>query len=296
MLRNIPMDKEILRKWLQAGYVEDGRRYPTEKGTPQGGIISPTLANMTLDGLEQVIGNAVPRHNRVNFIRYADDFIITGKSKQLLVEAVKPAVEAFLSERGLALSSEKTVVTGIHDGFTFLGQTFRKHGRVLHIAPAQRGVHALLRKIGELLRRSLSTPIEGLIKKLNAMLRGWALYHRHVCASAAFGRVDTYVYEQLWRFLQRRHPNKRKGWLIRKYWTDPRRPHVLTVRSKYKTKTFILSVLRVTSIGIKRHIKIRAEANPYDPAYTEYFRQRRRPGARLMSGLSARAVRAKAAA
>jgi len=111
MLANIPMDDDVLRKWLQAGYIEKNRLYPTRKGTPQGGILSPTLANMTLDGLERVIREAVPRRSRVNFVRYADDFIITGKSRQLLERQVKPAVEAFLAERGLSLSAEKTMMT-----------------------------------------------------------------------------------------------------------------------------------------------------------------------------------------
>ena len=111
MMDRIPMDKQILRKWLRAGYVENGRLYPTIKGTPQGGIISPTLANMTLDGLEETVRKAVPsRRSRVNFIRYADDFIITGKSKRLLVEKVRPAVEKFLADRGLTLSREKTAI------------------------------------------------------------------------------------------------------------------------------------------------------------------------------------------
>jgi len=126
LLDNIPMDKTILRKWLTAGYMEDGIMYPSRKGTPQGGIISPTLSNMALDGLEDVVRRAVPRRNRVNFIRYADDFIITGKSKYLLENKVKPAVEKFLVKRGLTLSEEKTTITYIRDGFTFLGQTFRK--------------------------------------------------------------------------------------------------------------------------------------------------------------------------
>ena len=116
------MDKTILRKWLTAGYIEDGIMYPSRKGTPQGGIISPTLSNMTLDGLEKVVYSAVPRRNRVNFIRYADDFIITGKSKFLLEKKVRPAVEKFLEKRGLTLSKEKTMITYIRDGFTFLGQ------------------------------------------------------------------------------------------------------------------------------------------------------------------------------
>ena len=102
---------------------KNGITYPTHKGTPQGGVISPTLANMTLDGLERAVRNAVPRlGSRVNFIRYADDFIITGKSKHLLVEHVLPVVKQFLAERGLTLSEEKTKFTYIRDGFTFLGQ------------------------------------------------------------------------------------------------------------------------------------------------------------------------------
>lgn len=296
MLSNIPMDKEILQKWLDAGYMEDGKWFPTHKGTPQGGIISPTLANMTLDGLEQAIHKAVGRRGRVNFIRYADDFIVTSKSRRLIEEVVRPVIEAFLKDRGLELSSEKTAITRIHDGFTFLGQTFRKHGHVLHIVPSKKGVLALLEKIGELLRRSLSAPIEAVITKLNQVLRGWALYHRHVVAAEAFGRVDTYVYEQLWRYLRRRHPKKSKKWLGRKYWSASGNPYVFAVRSLYKKKTFLLKVLRVSSIGIKRHIKIRAEANPYRPQDAVYFWRRRQPGARFMSGLSARDMRAAATA
>lgn len=281
MLDNIPTDKEILRKWLEAGYIENGRWYPTYKGTPQGGIISPTLANMTLDGLERAIREAVPRYNRVNFVRYADDFIITGKSRRLLVEVIRPVVERFLRERGLELSEEKTAITHIRDGFTFLGQTFCKQGGVLRIVPAKKGVLALREKIGEYLRRSLSVPIEAIIKKLNAMLRGWALYHRHVVASKTFSRVDSYVYDQLWRFVRRRHPGKSRKWLYRKYWSVTGVPWVFSVRSKYKTKTFLLSVLKLGSIRIRRHIKVRSDANPYRPEDAEYFRQRRRPGAKV---------------
>lgn len=105
MEQHIPMDQEVLRKWLRAGYVEDNRLYPTRKGTPQGGI-SPCLSNMTLEGLERVVRGAVPRRSRVNFVRYADDFIVTGKSKRLL-EAVQPAVEAFLEENGASPSPRR---------------------------------------------------------------------------------------------------------------------------------------------------------------------------------------------
>jgi len=185
ILKNIPMDKAVLQKWLRAGYMENGIHYLSRKGVPQGGIISPTIANMALDGLEETVRCEAPPRCRINFVRYADDFIITGKSETILEDAILPAVEGFLAKRGLELSSEKTVVTHIRDGFTFLGQTFRKHGRVLHITPSKEGVHALLQEVGTLIRKHVSAPMPVLIKKLNETLRGWANYHRHVVASEA---------------------------------------------------------------------------------------------------------------
>ena len=289
MLEHTPMDRDVLRKWLQAGYVEDGKLYPSRKGTPQGGIISPTLANMALDGLERAVRAAVPRRSRVNFIRYADDFIITGKSKRLLEETVRPVVEAFLAERGLTLSEEKTAITHIKHGFTFLGQTVRKTGNVLHITPAKEGVLALERKLGTLIRKHVSAPMPVLIKKLNQTLRGWGNYHRHVVASEAFTRVDRYVYEQLWRMLHRRHSNKSKGWLARKYWSAPGERGVFSVVGKTKTGNRRYQVVRLNSIGIRRHIKIKADANPYAPEYGAYFyRRRNHKASRLLPALSAR--------
>ncbi len=290
MIRNIPIDKVILKKWLKAGYVENGITYASRKGTPQGGIISPTFSNMTLDGLEEAVHGAVPWRSRVNFVRYADDFIITGKSKRLLEENVKPVVEKFLVERGLELSQEKTVITYIKKGFTFLGQTFRKHGRVLHITPSEEGVLALIQKLGTLIRKHVSAPMPALIKKLNQTLRGWGNYHRHVVASEAFSRIDSYVYEQLWRMLRRRHSNKSKKWLSKKYWSASGLKYVFAVRTKLPNGQMkIYQVLRVCSIGIRRHRKIKAAANPYLPEYGAYFWQRRHDKeSKLLAALSAR--------
>ncbi|MFH2047415.1 MAG: group II intron reverse transcriptase/maturase [Pseudomonadota bacterium] len=298
MLRNIVMDKVVLGKWLKAGYVENGITYPTRKGTPQGGIISPTLSNMTLDGLEEAVHSAVPRRSRVNFVRYADDFIITGKSKRLLENQVKPAVEVFLAKRGLELSQEKTTITYIKNGFTFLGQTFRKHGRVLHITPEKEGVLALVRKVGALTRKHVSAPMPVLIKKLNEMLRGWANYHRHVVASEAFGLIDTYVFEQLWRIVRRRHQNKSKGWLIKHYWSASGRKHRFAVRAKTASgKSKIYEVVKLHAIGIRRYIKIKADANPYMPEYAEYFWYRRNiKDSKLLAAMSAHEFRAMKAA
>ena len=293
MVRNIVMDKVVLRKWLKAGHVENGIAYPTRKGTPQGGIISPMLSNMTLDGLEQAVRCAVPRRSRVNFVRYADDFIITGKSRRLLERQIRPAVEDFLADRGLTLSKEKTVITYIKKGFTFLGQTFRKHGRVLHITPSVEGVLALIRKVGTLIRKHVSVPMPVLIKKLNETLRGWGNYHRHVVASEAFGRIDTYVFEQLWRMVRRRHQNKSKGWLINRYWSATGRKHRFAVRAKTASgKTTVYEVIKLHAIGIRRYIKIKADANPYLPEYAEYFWRRRHiKESKLLAAMSARELR-----
>jgi len=293
MLDHIAMDRVVLRKWLEAGYVEDGRWYPSRKGTPQGGIISPTLANMTLDGLERAVRDAVPRRSRVNFVRYADDFIITGKSKRLLEEHVKPAVEAFLAVRGLTLSAEKTAITHIRDGFTFLGQTFRKTGNVLRVTPAQEGVLALTRTVGALIRSHVSAPMPALVKKLSSVLRGWGNYHRHVVASDAFSRIDRYVRDQLWRMLRRRHPNKSKTWLFRQYWRNDGTRHWFGVTCQLKRGPRRYEVVRLGALGIKRYVKIRADANPYLPEFAGYYwRRRHRKESRLLPAMSARQVRA----
>ena len=294
LLDNIPMDKTILRMWLKAGYVENGITYPSRKGTPQGGIISPTFANMTLDGLEEIVRRAVPRRNRVNFIRYANDFIVTGKSKRLLEEKIKPAVIKFLAERGLALSEEKTKLTHIKNGFTFLGQTFRKHGKKLHVKPSKEGALALIQKVGTIITKHVSAPMPALIKKLNQTLRGWANYHRYVVAGEAFNRIDTYVFEQLWRMLRKRHQNKSKSWLFHKYWTASGQKHIFAVKAKTKKKVEkIYQVVRICSIGIRRFIKIKAAANPYLPKYAKYFWERRNnKESKLLPAMSAREYRA----
>jgi RNA-directed DNA polymerase len=143
ILAHIPMDKAILKKWLKAGYMENRRLYPTKEGTPQGGICSPVIANMVLDGLEQMLTSHFSKTSRkgrrakVNLIRYADDFCITGSSKELLEQEVRPLVEQLLRERGLPLSAEQTVTTQIEQGFDLSSTdgtqvSARETGQMLH--------------------------------------------------------------------------------------------------------------------------------------------------------------------
>ena len=193
MLKHIPMDKVILEKWLKSGFVEEGKLFPTGKGTPQGGIASPTLANMVLDGLEQTVRNSYPRRMRggerskINVIRYADDFIITAKSKELLEDVIKPVVIEFLKERGLSLYEEKTKITRIDEGFDFLGQNVRKYDGKLLIKPSKDSIKSFLQNILETFKKHWGSKTIALIGDLNPKIRGWANYHKHVVSSRTFG-------------------------------------------------------------------------------------------------------------
>jgi RNA-directed DNA polymerase len=273
---HIPMDKLILRKWLAVGYMEEGVVYPTEAGTPQGGIASPALANMALDGLEEIARRAAPSNQKVYVVRYADDFIITSASKEVLEMKVKPAVVAFLKERGLELSEEKTRITHIDDGFDFLGFNVRKYAGKLLIKPSKGAIKSFLERIREIIKANVATKTEDLIRQLNAKLRGWANYFRHVVAKKTFGYVDDQVYRALIPWINRRHPNKSARWKRQRYFrSEGQRNWVFfaSVRDASGRVT-CLDLFQVMSVPIVRHIKIQAQATPYDPAFTDYFARR----------------------
>jgi len=279
LLANIPMDRPVLRQWLKAGYIEDRKLFPTQAGTPQGGIASPVLANLTLDGLEQTARRAVPgricgnRRSKVNVIRYADDFVITADSKEILVERVMPAVRDFLAERGLELSEEKTRITRIEDGFDFLSQRHRKYSGKLLIRPTPEALRGIRRLVRETLRRFRGAPVSAMIHRLNAQIRGWANYHRHVASATAFRDLDAWLYRALWRWIRRRHPEKGPGWLRKKYWSLHPEGWFAAQEQTANGKR-LYKLIRTTSIRIVRHIKVRGESNPYDPAWDRYFEGR----------------------
>lgn len=226
LLRNVHMDTEVLRKWLKAGVVHQGRLAPTDAGTPQGGIINPTLANVTLNGLESGLvahmgarfGKTKARGLKINVVRYADDFVITGISRELLENEVRPWVEAFLAERGLQLSGEKTRIVHIDEGFDFLGWNFRKYAGKLLIKPSRKNVKAFYRKAKEVISSHKTLTQEALIRLLNPMLRGWANYHRPVVAKEAFSRMDHLLFRAIWHWAKRRHPNKSAKWVKQRYY------------------------------------------------------------------------------
>ncbi|MHC4913394.1 MAG: group II intron reverse transcriptase/maturase [Planctomycetota bacterium] len=276
MINNILIDKKILRSWLNAGYVDKGKLYPTKAGTPQGAIISPVLANMTLDGLESAIKNAVPKGAKVHVIRYADDFIVTGKSKQILQEKVKPAIHSFLSQRGLNLSGEKTRITRIEDGLDFLGQHLRKYGEKFIVTPSKNSVKGIVSKTRKIIRSHLGSTTAEMLRGLNPVIRGWANYHRHACSKKTFNYIDYCIFKNLWMWAKRRHPNKKAQWIRNRYFrTIGNRKWCLFATHKTEVgEANVIDLHYMSAVKIVRHTKIRGNANPYDNRWQEYFSKR----------------------
>jgi RNA-directed DNA polymerase len=276
---HIPMERAVLQKWLKAGFMDKHVLSPTEAGVPQGGICSPVIANLALDGLETVVKAyaSLPTQRaqraKVNLVRFADDFIITGSSYELLEQEIKPLVEQFLRERGLELSPEKTRITHIEDGFDFLGQHVRKYGGKLLIKPARKNVKAFLGKIRKIVKANKQATTANLIAQLNPMIRGWVNYHRHVASKVTFYHVDTAIFTMLWSWAKRRHPTKSKGWVAKKYFRarHGRRWIFFGQQADHELELF-----RAGDVPIQRHVKIRGAANPYDPQWEVYFEARLR--------------------
>ena len=278
LLDHAPMDRTILRKWLKAGFIEQGVYYRTEAGTPQGGIISPVLMNLTLDGLEEMLARRFPKRmgKQVNLVRYADDFIITGNSREVL-EEVRELVTKFLAERGLKLSAKKTHITGIEDGFDFLGQNIRKYDGKLLIKPSKENVQSFLREIKATIRGHLHAPVEELLRMLNPKIRGWAMFHRAVVSKETYRRVDHQIFCEMKGWMRRRHPGKSLTWCYQKYLSSQGGRNYILQGSfqDRRGKTRTIRLMKATDVAIKRHVKIRATANPYDPSWETYFEERR---------------------
>lgn len=282
LLNNITMEKRILHKWLKSGYIEKQMFCSTKWGTPQGGIISPTLANITLDGIEEMItkqfgpkGEKKRKKSGVHLVRYADDFIITGKTREVLETQVLPLLKEFLKERGLSLSERKTKITNVREGFDFLSQTVRKFNRSIIIKPSKDSIKRLLQRVRKIIRSNLTQTQEGIIKLLNPLIRGWAYYHNKVCARKTFEKVDHEIFQVLWRWAKRRHPNKGLKWVKEKYFkTIDSQNWCFAVRSKTDEQVEMNKLFKATTLHVCRHRKIRAEANPFSKEWYAYFTER----------------------
>jgi RNA-directed DNA polymerase len=272
LLEHIPINNTVLRKWLKAGFIDKKQLFPTTKGTPQGGTISPMLMNMVLDGMEKAINKQFPKWKgmKVNFIRYADDFVITAAKKETITREIIPLVIKFLEERGLKLSAEKSKVSHINDGFDFLSQNVRKYKGKLIIRPSKSSVQSFKDKIKTIFQNNKGIPAHALIRLLNPVIRGWSNYHKGICSKKTFGRLGTFMYWQLKRWAKYQHGNKNRWWIFHRYFHDN---HFTDIRTNDKCST-IYRLYRIDYVPVRYHVKVKSNANPFLPEFDKYFFQR----------------------
>lgn len=261
--------RELIKQWLKAGYVEKEILHATTSGVPQGGIISPLLSNIALNGMEELC------HGQFGFIRYADDFVITARRKEDL-ERFVPSIEEWLKLRGLILNAEKTRIVSIDDGFDFLGFNVRKYRGKCLLKPQKQKVLGFLRGLRQWLKIHRQSTEQNVLKILNPILRGWANYYKIASSKDTFSAVDSLIWRALWRWALRRHRSKGTNWVKNRYFKrlggrDWR------FKAKYRDrqgKIIEPVLINLSSIPIKRHVKVRGTASPDDPSLTEYWMTR----------------------
>jgi RNA-directed DNA polymerase len=267
LIDNILMDKSVLKQFLKAGYIFNRQLFPTDAGTPQGGIISPILANIALDGIEKILSEKYPKNryeriagkrtvkHKVNFVRYADDFIVTANTEEIAKE-VKELIKDFLKDRGLELSDEKTLITHIDDGFDFLGWNFRKYNGKLLVKPSKNSIDKFTVKTSDKIKDGKAWKQEMLIDALNPIITGWANYHQSVVSSEIFQKLDSRIWGMLWHWAKRRHPEKSKHWIADKYWHS-------VGRRKWVFSDGTKQLRFLSDTKIVRHIKLKLDMNPH---------------------------------
>jgi len=265
--------RNLIGGWLKAGFIFKGQWNPTEQGTPQGGVISPLLANIGLHGLENFIKST---NKRLGVVRYADDFIITARDRQSL-ETAQIQIQAWMKSRGLELSTEKTVITSMRDGFNFLGYNLRHYTQQdkLLIKPAKTKVLAFCKRLGQEIRMLNGATQEVVIKKLNPILRGFANYYRGVVCKETFGYINYRVWKYLWQWCKRRHPNKSLRWIQSQYYkTIGKNSWTFASKSERRGKETVLTLFNIASTPVQRHIKVAGTNSPDNPSQKEYWDKR----------------------
>jgi RNA-directed DNA polymerase len=279
LLEKLPVFTATIRRWLKAGVVEFGKLSDASTGTPQGGVISPLLANIALNGLERVFGSERPDgtplspafrkgpDKGISLIRYADDFVVAAPTREVLEGYVVPRVAAFLATRGLRLSEAKTRIVHVTDGFNFLGFEVRWLGGKLLTRPQKDKVLAHLRSSKDYLDRNKQATAGQVIKDLGPVIRGWSNYYRHSVAGWTFKYASHRVWQMLWAWAKRRHPKKPSKWVWGRYFKD----------DGYWTFTDGKSQLyRHNATPITRHAKVVGRSTPMDPDQREYWEGRKR--------------------
>ena len=272
---------KLIENMLKAGIMEDMTLSPSEEGTPQGGIISPMLANVALTYLDEIVRDKYgysPPHNRyqtIPIVRYADNFVILMKTAEEAEEVKSYIGSKLKAVVGVELSDEKTHITEISDGFDFLGFTIRKFKsnkvETLLTMPSKENVKKVIQKLQDTfdLAHKTGRSNDELIRMLNLIIRGWANYYRHFVAKSAFRTITDRMWKMTWKYLLRKYPTRNKKWI--------KRSHMTTVRGDqwiFYDKETDNKLLKMSRIPIRRFIKVKSEARVYDSNATEYWEQR----------------------
>lgn len=287
LIANIPMNKVVLNKILTAGYSDSDEVTKTDRGFAQGGIISPTLANMSLDGLQAIL-------KKFNYARYADDFVVLGKSAEDLEEVAKPLIIAFLNERGLTLHPTKTVIGHASNGFNFLGFTLKlysnpvkKSGFEFHMFPSIPKIAVFCKAIKEVIKKRIQSKpdLEAMISELNPMLRGWANYYRSSRASLVFKKISFVIFETVWRCLKKYNRTTPRHALVGKYFTrNATRGWILFAKT---AKGLEIRLYQMGDTLANVHVLIKGASHAFDPTYDEYFAKRIAKSAKTNNAVTA---------
>ena len=281
-LSSIPTINRLIRGWLKAGIFENGEISPSKAGTPQGGIVSPLLANVALHGLETTITTAFSKQHRLAVIRFADDFVILCEDLTTL-QAAHYLTENWLAEIGLTLKPSKTYITHTlhehegHTGFDFLGFTVRqfemgrhhsKRGYKVIIKPSIKAQKRHLEQMEELIHTQRGSNQTALIAALNPRIRGWANYHRACSAKRTFNRMDHQLFWKLSKWAKWQNPRKSDTWRKHRYW---QRKH-----NRFDFSDGQTTLIKYADIPIKRHVKVQGAKSPYDGDWAYWTNRLRR--------------------
>jgi RNA-directed DNA polymerase len=276
--------KELIRQWLKAGYMETGSYHPTEAGTPQGGVISPLLANIALHGMEEALGITYNHwgQNRSDraVVRYADDFVVFCKTAEDAKKA-KERLSVWLAKRGLQFSEEKTRIVSLGEGFDFLSVNVRqyevenrKSGYRLLMRPSREAVKRRIDGLKEVWRSLRGVPHDVVCKKLNPIIAGWANYHRKFVASRTFHALDHWMYRKALSHLRHNHPSRTMKWYRKKGYMGRLHP-TRADNYVYGDKSKGVYLLKFSWFPIERHIKVKGTNSPDDPDLRDYWERRR---------------------
>jgi RNA-directed DNA polymerase len=284
LIGNFPA-REMIRAWLKAGYMEEGVFHDTESGTPQGGVISPLLANIAFHGMEEALGIRYRMHNNRSYatelhprslglVRYADDFVVFCRTQDE-AEQAKRTLESWFRERGLTFSPEKTRIVNLDDGFDFLGFNIRQYvvsdsqsGYRLLIKPNTKSVESIKRTLKQTFHDRRGFRVDAVVGTVNPIIRGWANYFRAGVAAEVFRHLDHYLYTLQQQWVDWQHPTKPWEWKRQQYWG-----------TYYRNDAWVFGkpdfyMLRFGWFPIRRHVLVRRFASWDDPELEAYWETR----------------------